>query len=155
MPGDNKQLLSTTVAKNTNVYDMVMFSFDTVEEFTGGDGDGTYGVDWGILHFDEADGAGFQDGADELSHNPLKDAYSDHRPLWMTFRTNTGNADDGPGGVTLEPPVESATSYVGTKSGSRFHHPTCSTIKNSRLTKKWDSREEAAAVLTPCKVCKP
>lgn len=87
VPNDNPQLVSTTVAPNTAVYDMIMFSVDTAEEFPPGTTEAEYAKDFGIIHFDEADGFGFQSGANILSHDDLKEAYSDHRPLWMRFKT--------------------------------------------------------------------
>lgn len=95
VPGDNPQLISTTVAQNKYVYDMIMISKDTEEEFSALPSSPRYGVDFGIIHFDEANGFGFQTGADQLSHNALKEAYSDHRPLWLRFKMNDPSlADD-------------------------------------------------------------
>ncbi len=93
IPNDNPQLLSTTVAKNTKVYDMILFSADVVEEFPPGTNEAEYGKDFGIIHFDENGGFGFQEGADSLEHNDLKEAYSDHRPLWIRFKTNVDHYD--------------------------------------------------------------
>ena len=101
IPNDDPQWLSTTVAKNTFVYDMILLSPDVAEEYSGtADGSG-FGTDWGILHFDEAGGCGLQADAETLGHNALKEAYSDHRPVWMRFRTDGDTADDGPGGILL------------------------------------------------------
>ena len=93
IPDDNPQLLSTTVAKNKMVYDMIMISPDAIEEYPPGNNESIYGVNFGVIHFDELNGFGFQTGADLLNHNDLKEAYSDHRPLWMHFRTNTQTYD--------------------------------------------------------------
>jgi len=94
VPNDNPQLISTTVAPTKFVYDMIVFSADTAEEFPPGSNEAEYMKDFGIVHFDEAIGFGYQLGADNLSHHDLKEAYSDHRPLWMRFKTK-GNFDDG------------------------------------------------------------
>lgn len=152
VPGDNKQLLSTTVAKNSYVYDMILISNDVKEEFPPGANQAVYGTDFGIIHFDEADGFGFQAGTDTLEHNDLKKAYSDHRPLWMRFKTNTIHADDPAGGVNLTQPAISK--YVATKNGSHFHRPTCRYVQG-KIYKSWDTRESAATESTPCGVCKP
>jgi hypothetical protein len=39
------------------------------------------------------DGFGYQPGAEALTHEALKNAFPDHRPLWMRFKTNTNNYD--------------------------------------------------------------
>ena len=96
IPDDNPQLISTTVAKNTYVYDMFLMTDDVKEELPPNP---KYGKDWGIIHFDEKDGVGYQTGADELEHVPLKKAYSDHRPLWFRYKINDANTqDDNAGG---------------------------------------------------------
>ena len=95
VPGNDPQLLSTTVARNKYAYDMIMFSGDAGEEFPAKLHEARYGVDFGIIHFDHPTGFGFQPGADELKHNALKKAYSDHRPVWVRFRTdNAAFSDD-------------------------------------------------------------
>ena len=94
VPNDNPQLVSTTVSGNKKVYDMILFSVDVAEEFPPGSNEAKYAKDFGIIHFDEADGFGYQAGADSLSHDVLRKAYSDHRPLWMRFKTN-GDYYDG------------------------------------------------------------
>jgi hypothetical protein len=94
VPDDNPQLVSTTVAGNKRVYDMILFSADAAEEFPAGSGAAEYAKDFGIIHFDEANGFGYQEGANNLEHNPLKKAYSDHRPLWIRFKTNGENYDN-------------------------------------------------------------
>ena len=154
VPDDNPQFVSTTVAGNAYVYDMILISADVKEEFPPGAGEAIYALDFGIVHFDETGGFGHIAGAEQLSHNPLKNAYSDHRPLWMRFKTNTGKNDDPPGGVNLTPVVENQR-YVATASGRRFHRPTCRTIKGRETPRAWTSREAAARVLGPCGVCKP
>ena len=115
---------------------------------------GKYAEDFGIIHFDESGGVGHQAGADAMTHNTLKNAYSDHRPLWMRFQINAGQGDAISGGVDLTPPTAPAE-YVATKSGKRFHRPNCSTIRRRATPRKWASRSEAATKLTPCSVCKP
>ena len=149
LPDVNPQMFSTTVAKNTAVYDMILFTADAGEEFPQPVGQAVYEVDWGILHFDEPGGFGFQAGADLLSHDDLKNAYSDHRPLWMRFRTNTGEVDEvetGPG--LLE--------YVGTPTGGAFHLETCHHVRDKPNLVRWKTRQDAInAGRQPCKNCKP
>jgi len=91
------QLLSTTVAPNTMAYDIIFFTRDAMEEFPPGEGQPKYGTDYGILQYDEPNGFGSQERAVELDDNPdpnlLKEAYSDHRPVWIRFRTNAGHSD--------------------------------------------------------------
>jgi len=94
IPGDNPQLLSTTVAKNRYVYDMILISRDVAEEFPAGTGQAEYGNEFGVIVYDEPDGFGFKPDTAGLAQTPLKEAYSDHRPLWMRFKTNAGNFDD-------------------------------------------------------------
>ena len=72
---------------------MIMITKDAAEEFPAGSSEAEYAKDFGIIHFDEADGFGYQSGADCLSHNALKKAYSDHRPLWIRFKTNENHYD--------------------------------------------------------------
>lgn len=96
IPGDNPQWLSTTVAANRYVYDMILFSPDVAEEYSAGTKHGAFASDFGILPFDEKGGCGHLAGLEKMGHRALSEAVSDHRPLWMRFKTNTGNADDGP-----------------------------------------------------------
>lgn len=93
VPDNNPQFLSTTVAKNTRVYDIIFFTSDVNEEFPPSIGNEKYGIDFGIFHFDEKGGFGHVPGAEKLSHAKLKKAYSDHRPLWIRVKTNTGTSD--------------------------------------------------------------
>lgn len=152
VPNDNPQLLSTTVAQKTYAYDMILLSNDVAEEFPAGTGQASFGIDFGIIHYDEADGFGYQAGADELKHNDLKEAYSDHRPLWIRFKNNSGHSDSTPEGPA-SPTID--VTYVGTEDGKKFHLPGCRTIKNSTLTETWNSREDALDDRKPCGVCKP
>lgn len=154
IPGNNPQFLSTTVAKNTRVYDMILLSHDVKEEFPPGTGQATYGVDFGMFHFDEPNGFGYQAGANEMEHNDLKEAYSDHRPLWMRFKTNAGCADDPAGGVDLTPPVV-LDEYVATRYGKCFHRPTCRFVQGRQIYKRWQDRESATAEMPACGVCDP
>ena len=95
LPVSDLQLLSTTVADNTFAYDMIMFSRDADEEFPENLNKAQYGVDFGIIHFDHPGGFGFQPGAEKLNHKEIKQAYSDHRPVWIRFRTSESSfADD-------------------------------------------------------------
>lgn len=154
IPSDKKQLLSTTVAKNNYVYDMILLSDDIAEEFPPGTSKATYGIDFGVILFDEPNGFGYQTGADQLDHNALKEAYSDHRPLWMRFKTNAGQNDATSVTVDLTPPA-THNEYVATQNGSRFHRPNCRYVKGRQISKRWADRESAAAELPPCGVCKP
>ena len=154
VPNDNRQFVSTTVAQNRFVYDMILISRDVDEEFPPGASEATYGTDFGIVHFDEVGGDGHQAGAEDLEHNTLKEEYSDHRPLWIRFQTNAGHADDPAGGVDLTP-IAPEQVYVGTASGSRFHRETCPTIRNRTISVKWTTRAAAAAARPACGVCKP
>lgn len=147
------QLLSTTVSdNNTFVYDMILITNDVAEEFTAGTGQATFGTDFGIIHFDEPNGVGFQSGADALVGNALKKAYSDHRPLWMRFRTDTGNLDNTPSGPGS---WDADVTYVGTQHGKRFHLPSCSAVRGRATPKKWTSRDQALSERGPCRRCKP
>jgi endonuclease/exonuclease/phosphatase family metal-dependent hydrolase len=154
VPNNDEQLISTTVAKNSKVYDMILLSKDVDEEFPPGTAQAAYGTDFGIVHFDEPTGFGYQSGADALSHYNLKIAYSDHRPLWMRFKTNTGDNDDGPGGIEVTTPVD-IPQYVATQHGKRFHRPNCRYVKGRQISKTWTDRDAAATELLPCGTCKP
>ncbi len=87
VPNDDPQLLSTTVADNKFAYDMIMFASEAGDRFPAKLHEGVYGRDFGIIHFDHPGGVGFQAGADRLDHECLKKMYSDHRPVWIRFRT--------------------------------------------------------------------
>ena len=79
----------------SHAYDMIMFSRDASEEFPAALHEARYGVDFGIIHFDHPGGVGFQPGADNLEGDCVKLTYSDHRPIWMRFRTDDpSHADD-------------------------------------------------------------
>lgn len=152
VPDDDPQRLSTTVAQNRYVYDMIMFSPDAAEEYSAGELPGTLGTDFGILYFDEAGWPGHQPGAEAMEHNDLKEAYSDHRPLWARFVIDAGDADT----IIEEPePAAEETLFVGTDSGRRFHLPTCWTIDESTITLEWTTLDDALADRRPCGVCKP
>lgn len=148
IPQDDPQLLSTTVAKNTFVYDVFLLSPDVDEELPGTGNAAVLGTDWGIIHYDEPNGFGYQSGAELLGQNALKVAYSDHRPLWMRFRTNLNHADS-------QSPAPAATTYVATATGRKFHRPDCPSIANSTVAVTWTSRTDALASRGPCGVCKP
>ncbi|MHC4444592.1 MAG: exonuclease/endonuclease/phosphatase family protein [Planctomycetota bacterium] len=152
IPEDNPQFVSTTVAKNKFAYDMILFTKDVAEEYPAGENHGEFGKDFGIIHFDEAGGFGFQGDADTLTHNQLKMAYSDHRPLWMRFKTNAGQSDNAPSGVTIS---TATTVYVGTAKGKKFHRSDCYIIKQRETPKQWTDREAALAERQRCRVCEP
>ena len=96
MPEVDPQLLSTTVSdNNTYAYDAIMFSRDASEEFSACLHKAKYGTDFGIIHFDHPGGVGYQYGAEKLDRYQIKKAYSDHRPVWIRFRTDDrSHADD-------------------------------------------------------------
>ena len=94
IPDNDPQLLSTTVANNKSVYDIIMFSSDASEEFPTELGHARYGTDFGIIHFDQPNGFGYQPGADKMAHDKLKEAYSDHRPIWIRFRVDDPSVAD-------------------------------------------------------------
>jgi endonuclease/exonuclease/phosphatase family metal-dependent hydrolase len=146
--GMNPQFLSTTVAANTFVYDVFLLTSDVDEELPGSANTLVYGQDWGIVHFDEPGGFGHQSGAEALNSNDLKSAYSDHRPLWMRFRTDLNHAD----GSSAAP---ATITYVATAFGKKFHLPGCKSIANSTVATTWTSRAEALTTHGPCSVCKP
>jgi hypothetical protein len=150
---DNPQFLSTTVAQNTYAYDIVFMTSDADEEFSGNAASSVYGVDFGIVHYDEKDGFGYQKSGlgysgriDRLSHDELKKAYSDHRPLWVRFDISTGTSDGAD---------EAAVSYVVTKYGKKFHHLDCPTIRGREFLNSWKLREEVENSYDPCGICKP
>lgn len=87
VPSNNPQLVSTTVAKNTYVYDMIICSTTLLDEFGQNREEGAFQKSFGIISFDEADGIGTIAAAAAItSHHELKSKYSDHRPLWVSFR---------------------------------------------------------------------
>jgi len=147
IPNNNPQLLSTTIADNTFTYDIIFFTSDVNEEFTVTPETVEYGKDFGIIHFDEKDGFGYQEGASELEHNSLKEEYSDHRPLWMKFKMDSDNLDGDS--------QSNNTVYVGTEYGKKFHLKGCPSIVNKVITVEWNSLEEALSERTPCMRCKP
>ena len=93
VPHSNPQYLSTTCAKNSKVYDIFFFTSDVSEEFPSGHNEEVYGRDWGIFQFDEVGGVGYVEGMERQTNEAVKHAYSDHRPIWMRFRTNAGEFD--------------------------------------------------------------
>lgn len=146
IPDGNPQFLFTTVAGNESVYDIIFLTPDCDEEFTDTSTGARFGKDFGIIHFDEPGGFGFQAGTDQLGHNDIKVAYSDHRPLWMRFKTNAG----------AEAATTSATSqFVETEFGKNFHLPGCSTIDGRSVSAEWTNRSDAIDNRGPCRVCKP
>lgn len=146
IPDDNPQLLSTTVAENTFVYDAFIMTGDVIEEFDGSTTQPIYGVDFGILAFDEVGAFGYQQDAEKLKHNDLKIAFSDHRPLWMRFNVSkAANADN----MQI---VE--RKFYTTLHGKRYHDKSCSTIQHSHSLKEWSDIESLASQgFKPCKVC--
>ena len=96
LPVHDAQLLSTTVSDwNTFAYDAIMFSEDAGEEFPAALHQARYGVDFGIIHFDHPGGVGFQPHAEEPEHHKISRSHTDHRPVWLRFRTDRcSHADD-------------------------------------------------------------
>ena len=73
-PNDNPQLVSTSVTANKKIYAVILFSTDFTEEFPPGSDETIYAKDFGIIHFDETNGFGYQSGANSLPHYGLKTA---------------------------------------------------------------------------------
>lgn len=93
VPHNNPQYLSTTCSKNSKVYDIFFFTADVSEEFPSPHEQEVFGKDWGIFQFDEVGGTGYVDGMEKQTNTTVKHAYSDHRPIWMRFRTDKGESD--------------------------------------------------------------
>jgi hypothetical protein len=147
IPDDDPQLLSTTVAKNSFVYDAFIMTKDVEEELELISDKPKYGIDFGVIAFDQVNGFGFQSGAEKLKHNPLKEQYSDHRPLWMRFKTtdieNSDKANDG-----------ETTKFVTSRYGKKYHVHSCSTLKNSNNLTSWGTIIELENnSYSPCKIC--
>ena len=85
------QQYSTTVSANTMVYDMIWITTDVLEEYNWERN--KWNIDFGVLVFDEADGNAYLSGTEDLSSKEIKYLYSDHRPIWMKFKTNTASSD--------------------------------------------------------------
>jgi len=89
---DNQKYSTTVSDKNTYVYDQFWITKDVFEEYD------LIGHEWtkdfGVLVFDEPWGNAYMDGVEKLSNNDTKAQFSDHRPIWMRFKINTGNEDD-------------------------------------------------------------
>lgn len=146
VPDDNPQFVSTTVAKNRRVYDIIFITKDCDEEYPGDADTSVYGKDFGIVCFDEKGGPGYSEEAGKIDgHDKLKIAYSDHRPLWMRLSTDAGERDR----------VEAEAKYVGTEGGRKFHRPGCRTIRGRAVPRKWTTPKEALVERGPCRVCKP
>jgi endonuclease/exonuclease/phosphatase family metal-dependent hydrolase len=84
---------STTVSdKNTFVYDQFYITKDVFEEYDVKSNEA--GKDFGVFVYDETWGNAYVKGVKELSNNETKAQFSDHRPIWMRFKINTGNEDE-------------------------------------------------------------
>lgn len=146
IPNNNPQLLSTTVAKNTYVYDAFIMTGDVKEEFDGDVMKPVYGVEFGVIAFDEVGAFGYQNGSEKLSHYDLKISYSDHRPLWMRFNTTKAvNADSLDISMKL---------FYTTPYGKKYHVKSCSTIQNSANLIEWTKDDALTSNgYQPCKHC--
>ena len=95
LPDQDAQLLSTTVSdKYTHAYDAIMFSPDAGEEFPAPLHQARYRLDFGIIHFDHPGGVGFQPHAEEPDHHKISRSHTDHRPVWLRFRTDNPSYSD-------------------------------------------------------------
>lgn len=89
---ENPQQYSTTVSnKNSVVYDMFWITEDVLEEYKMTAN--KWNRDFGVLVYDEPWGNAYIDGVEQLSTSETKEAYSDHRPIWMRFRINQKTED--------------------------------------------------------------
>ncbi|MEE9170266.1 MAG: endonuclease/exonuclease/phosphatase family protein [bacterium] len=76
---------STTVAQAKALYDQILIDIDTEYEF--GQAPAEYGKTIGVVPFDMT--LPYED----MSHNSLKVAMSDHRPIWAKFRIDFEDDD--------------------------------------------------------------
>ncbi|WP_430402257.1 hypothetical protein [Fluviicola sp.] len=88
VPNDNPKLVSSTVADgNTYVYDMIICSKSLLDNYNSPRDKGIFNFDFGVISYDETDGIGYIPNAkSQASHNDLKEAYSDHRPVWIKLK---------------------------------------------------------------------
>lgn len=144
VPDNNPQFVSTTVALGKDVYDIIFMTKDADEEYSGS-ASSQFGTDFGILCFDEPGAFGFQSGSDTLNTTALKEAYSDHRPLWARFAINDPSSSDSSVAIT----------YLSTPNGKKFHLSGCRYIRNSTNVITWTDRTKVLETRAPCKVCEP
>lgn len=88
VPGNDPQLVSSTVAQNTYVYDMIVCAHALLNNYQAPRNDGSFNRNFGVISYDKANGIGYQpESANYTAHNDLKKAYSDHRPVWVRLNT--------------------------------------------------------------------
>lgn len=87
VPNDDPKLVSTTVANgNTYVYDMIICSSSLLGNFKAPRNNATFNTDFGVISYDQPEGIGYiPDAGNQPSQKALKEAYSDHRPVWVRF----------------------------------------------------------------------
>lgn len=90
IPSEDPQLLSTTVSDNHMVYDMILCASDVKEEFHTPLSKIKYNVDFGVIAFDHPTSPDFIPASQS---EKIKEQWSDHRPVWVRFKTNMATED--------------------------------------------------------------
>lgn len=90
VPSNDSQLLSTTVSKNHKAYDLILCTSDAKEEFETPLKEIKYNRDFGIIAFDHPTSIDFIAASQE---DTIKYKWSDHRPIWVRFRTDKDTQD--------------------------------------------------------------
>lgn len=90
IPKDNPKCVSSTVAKgNTYVYDMIICSRSLLDNYGVPRAGGKFNTNFGVISYDMAGGIGtIPDATKQLTQTKLKNAYSDHRPVWIRLTWN-------------------------------------------------------------------
>ncbi len=85
VPKDNPKCVSSTVAKgNTYVYDMIICSKSLYDNYGAPRSKGKFNTNFGVISYDMIDGIGtIPDATKQMNQTKLKNAYSDHRPVWV------------------------------------------------------------------------
>ena len=85
VPNDNPKCISSTVAKgNTYVYDMIICSSSLLDNYGAKRAGGKFNTNFGVISYDMIGGIGtILDATKQSSQTKLKNAYSDHRPVWV------------------------------------------------------------------------
>ena len=76
---------STTISKNKDIYDQFIITKGAEKEFD--TNNPKFGEDVGIIAFD------MDHAYDSMAHNEIKYMISDHRPIWIQFRTDLADDD--------------------------------------------------------------
>ncbi len=92
IPYDNPDFLSTTCSVRREVHDLILCSEDLLEEFGATMSDSKYNEHYGVIVYDEVKGTGFINGTQRYASG-IREAYSDHRPIWIKLNTDTGTMD--------------------------------------------------------------